>query len=157
MTLTRWERPELSFNPFGQLSMLRGEIDRLLEPPVGSLGDGSQPFERGWWPAVDLFHDKDNVIVKVELPGMKKQDIEITLQEGVLSISGERNPDEKYQEAEVHRSERFTGRFSRSITLPATVDGEKCGASYQDGILTILLPKKEEAKAKQIEVKVSGK
>lgn len=157
MTLTRWERPELGLNPFRQLSMLREEIDRLFESPSGALTDTSQPFMGGWWPVVDLFQDKDNLIVKVELPGMKKQDIDISLHEGVLSISGERKADEQYKDAEVHRSERFVGRFSRSVTLPSPVVGEQCAASYQNGILTVTLPKAEESKPKQIEVKASGK
>jgi len=155
MTLTRWERPELSFNPFRQLSMLREEIDRLFESPFDALSDSGQPFMGGWWPAVDVLQDKDNVMVRVEVPGMKKQDIDISLQEGVLTISGERKAEDKYQGAEVHRSERFVGRFSRSVTLPLAINADKCNATYQEGILTVTLPKVEEAKPKQIEVKVT--
>jgi HSP20 family protein len=155
MTLTRWERPELSFNPFRQLSVLREEIDRLFQSPFDALSDSGQPFMGGWWPAVDVYQDKDNVMVRVEVPGMKKQDIDISLHEGVLSIAGERKAEDKYQSADVHRSERFVGRFSRSVTLPSPVDTGKCSATYQEGILTVTLPKAEEAKPKQIEVKVT--
>jgi len=104
---------------------------------------------------VDDFEDKDNVIVKAELPGMKKEDIEVTLAGDMLSISGERKEEKESKDAENYRSERYFGRFQRSVTLPHQVDPNKIQASYKDGILTVTLPKSEEAKRKQIEVKVS--
>ena len=152
MTLTRWHRPELSWSPFRQLSSLRDEIDRLFEAPLSSLTELSQPFSGGWVPALDLYEDKDNYVVKMELPGMNKEGIDISLHDGVLSVSGERKDEQKHEDSETYRSERFFGRFQRSITLPATVDGSKVNASYQDGILTITLPKAEEAKPKQITI-----
>jgi HSP20 family protein len=152
MTLTRWHRPELSWSPFRQLSSLRDEIDRLFEAPLSSLTELSQPFSGGWVPALDLYEDKDNYVVKMELPGMSKEGIDISLHDGVLSVSGERKDEQKHEDGETYRSERFFGRFQRSITLPASVDGSKVNASYQDGILTITLPKAEEAKPKQITI-----
>jgi len=152
MTLTRWHRPELSWTPFRQLSSLRDEIDRLFEAPLSSLTELSQPFSGGWVPAIDLYEDRDNYVVKMELPGMKKEEIDISLHNGVLSITGERKDEEKHEDAETYRSERFFGRFQRSVTLPAVVETEKVNASYKDGILTVTLPKAEEAKPKQITI-----
>ena len=151
--LTRYQRPDLSVWPtFGRLFGLRDELDRLFEP-FSELTRGSQLLSV-WNPAVDLYEDKDNVIVKAELPGMKKEDIDVSLHEGALSISGERKSEEKFEDAETYRAERFVGRFHRTVTLPSAVDGAKVTAQYKDGILTITLPKTEEAKPKQIEVKV---
>jgi len=141
------------WDPFRQLSTLRDEIDRLFESPLSpGLGETAQPLLSGWVPAVDFFEDKDNFIVKAELPGMKKEEIDISLHDGVLSLSGERKSDEKYESAETFRSERFLGRFQRSLALPAGVQAEKVQASYKDGVLTVTLPKAEEAKPKQIKV-----
>lgn len=156
MTLTRWNKPEVSnWSPFWHLTTLRDEIDRLFESPLAELTRGTQQFLGGWLPAVDLFDDKENVVVRVELPGMKKEDIEISLHEGVLTIGGERKEEHKTKEAEMYRSERFLGRFQRTITLPSPVKADKVAATYKDGMLTVTLPKTEEAKPKQIEVKVS--
>ena len=152
MNLMRWHRPELSWSPFRQLTSLRDEIDRLFDAPLSSLTELSQPFNGGWVPAVDLYEDRDNYVVKMELPGMSKEGIDISLHEGVLSIAGERKEEEKHEDAETYRSERFFGRFQRSVTLPASVDGGKVNASYKDGILTVTLPKAEEAKPKQITI-----
>jgi HSP20 family protein len=104
---------------------------------------------------MDVHEDKDNVYVKVELPGMKKEDIEVSMHEGNLSISGERRNEREQKEAESYRSERFFGRFQRTVALPSPVAAEKVKAQYKDGILSILLPKTEEAKPKQIDVNVS--
>ena len=155
MMLTRWQRPELTSWPvFGRLSDLRTEIDRFFDSPFAELSRTSSLLS-GWMPAVDLFEDKDHFTVKAELPGMKKDDIELTLHEGCLSISGERRDGSKYKDAEVHRSERFVGRFQRTLSLPAPVAADKITAQYKDGVLTVTLPKTEEAKPKQIDVKVA--
>ena len=150
MTLTRWQRP--NWDPARQLSSLRDEIDRLFGAPLAWFENGSQPFSNGWLPPVDVYEDKDNVFVRAELPGMKKDEINISLHEGVLTLSGERKLEKEYDQAESHRVERFAGRFQRSITLPAPVDVAKVRATYKDGILAITLPKAEEAKPKQINV-----
>ncbi len=152
--LTRWQRPELAVWPgFGRLSNLREEIDRLFEAPLAELTRTSQLLS-GWTPALDLYEDKDNFYVKAELPGMKREEIEVALHEGTLSISGERRGESKQQDAEIYRSERFFGRFQRSVSLSAPVAVDKVKAHYQDGVLAVTLPKTEEAKPKQIDVKV---
>ncbi len=139
---------------FGRLFGLPSELDRLFEGSFGNLTRDSRLFS-AWNPAVDLYEDKDNVIVKAELPGMKKEAVEVSLHDGELSISGERKSEEKSGNAEAWRSERFTGRFNRTITLPAEVNADKVKADYKDGILTITLPKAEEAKPRQIHVSES--
>ncbi len=154
-SLTRWQRPELATWPgFGRLTDLRDEIDRLFEAPLAELARGSQLLS-GWTPALDLFEDKDNLYARVELPGMKREDIDLSLHEGSLSISGERKGEEKFKGAEVYRAERFCGRFQRTVSLPTPVAAEKVKAHYSDGILTVTLPKAEEAKPKHIDVNVS--
>ena len=153
--LTRWQRPELTSWPtFGRLFGLRDELDRLFEASFGGLANAPQLLRVGN-PAVDLYEDKDNVIVKAELPGMKREDIEVSLHDGVLSISGERKSEEKVDQVEICRTERFVGRFQRTLTLPARVDATKVSALYKDGVLSVRLPKVEEAKPKHIEVKVN--
>jgi HSP20 family protein len=154
MTLTRWQKPEnWHWTPLHQLSNLRHEIDRIFENPFSSLLEDKQSFFTGWGPALDLYEDKDSVYVKAEVPGMKKEEIEISLHQGTLTLSGERKEQQQQEGTEPIRTERFTGRFSRSVSLPASVDGDKVKASYRDGILTVVLPKSEEAKPKQIQIK----
>jgi HSP20 family protein len=154
-SMTRWQRPELSTWPgFGRLTDLRHEIDRLFESPLAELARNSHLLS-GWTPVLDVYEDKDNLFVKVELPGMKREEIEVSLHEGSLSISGERKSEQKHQDAEVYRAERFFGRFQRTVTLPTPVAADKVKAQYKDGILSITLPKTEEAKPKHIDVNVS--
>lgn len=148
MNVIHWKRPELS-----RAGRFSNELDRLFDWPFGEFLQGSQ-FS-GWVPALDLREDKDNVVVTVELPGMKKEDIEISLHEGNLTISGERKQEEKSEDAEVYRAERFTGRFNRVIGLPVAVATDKVKAQYKDGVLTITLPKTEEAKPRQIQVQAA--
>ncbi len=155
MNIVRWNTPQLSTWPsFGGLSSLRSEIDRLFEAPLSELARASQ-FLSGAAPAVDVYEDKENFIVKAELPGMKKEEINVTLHDGSLSISGERKSEEKVEKGEVYRSERFFGRFQRTVALPTSVDAGKIKAQYQDGVLTVTLPKAEEAKPKHIDVQVN--
>jgi HSP20 family protein len=154
-SLTRWQRPELSTWPgFGRLTDIRDEIDRLFESPLTEWAHTSNLLS-GWTPALDLYEDKDNLFVKMELPGMKREDIDVSLHEGSLSVSGERKSEQKHEDADTYRAERFLGRFQRTVTLPTQVAADKVKAEYKDGILTVTLPKTEEAKPKQINVNVS--
>lgn len=151
MTPARFKTSD-AWDPFYQLSSLREEIDRLFDQPLSAYSAPQQFWLGGGWPAVDLYEDRDKLVVKIEVPGMKKEDIDVSLHDGVLAISGERKSEEKYVKGETHRSERFVGRFSRALSLPVAVQADKTSANYQDGILTISLPKAEEAKPKQIQV-----
>lgn len=154
--LTRWQKNDFGWPALGlgRLSSLRDELDRLFEAPLAELGRGNQLLS-GYTPALDVFEQKDNVVVRAELPGMKKEDIEVSLHQNTLSISGERKHEESHKDHEMYRSERFFGRFQRSVTLPTAVAADKVKASYKDGVLTITLPKSEEAKPRHIDVSIS--
>jgi HSP20 family protein len=154
MSLIRYQSPELSTWPsLDRWANLRDEINSMFDMSFGSnLGRRTQLFS-GWTPALDLYQNNDNVVAVVELPGMRKEDIEISLQNGTLTISGERKSETTDGE-KAERTERVTGKFRRSVTLPTRVDVEKINASYKDGVLTVTLPKAEEAKPRQIQVNV---
>ncbi len=152
MAIIRWQRPELSGrSALGRLFSLRDELERAFDSKWPELARATQ-FLNAWVPPVDVSEGNETVVVKAELPGMRKEDIQVTLHDGLLSISGERKDEVTRKEGETHRSERFFGRFQRSITLTTPVNADKIEASYKDGILTVTLPKTEEAKPRQIEV-----
>ena len=146
MNLTKYNS---EWSPFTQL---RDHMNRLLD--LGLPARSTEAFGN-WSPALDAYEDKDKYTVCVELPGLKKEDISVTVDNGVLTISGERKSEKEVDEGTLHRSERFYGRFSRSVSLPTAVKSDRVGASYRDGILKVEIPKAEEAKPKNIEVKVS--
>lgn len=151
MSLIRYQTPDLSlWRSFDRLANLRDEFNSLFDAPTWPNARQSQLFS-GWTPAVDLYQSNDDVIAVIELPGMRKEDIEISLHDGMLSISGERK-EESPQGEKDGRSERFVGKFRRSISLPTRVDANKVNATYKDGILTVTLPKAEEVKPKQIKI-----
>jgi HSP20 family protein len=144
MKLTKYERPGLVWPGLGRLAGLQDELDRLFESPM-----------TGWAPALDVHEDKDNFTVRVELPGLKREDIDVSLQEGALVISGERKEEKVSEGTAIHRQERFYGKFQRALTLPEPVAADKVKADYRDGVLTVSLPKTEEAKPRKIDVSVN--
>ncbi len=155
MKLIRRQNSDLwNWSPVEQLSTLREEINRLFDSPFGELTRRMELFN-GWAPALDLFEDKDNLVVKAELPGLKREEIDISVHDGTLTISGERKYEQNAKDSEPYRAERFFGRFHRTLALPKPVQTDKAKANYKDGILTVTLPKTEEAKPKQIQVNVS--
>ena len=127
---------------------MRAEMDREFES-MSSFSGSTDPLSR-WNPAVNVYQDKDRFTVVVELPGLKKEEIEISLHDDTLTISGERKREESSEQEFL--TERLYGKFQRSLTLPTAVDAEEVKASYKDGLLQVVLPKAEEAKPKQIEV-----
>jgi HSP20 family protein len=149
MTFTRLQ----NFSPLHRALRLHDELDNFFQLALGRRFDTDQ-FQFGSTPALDLYEDKENVVVKVELPGMKKEDIAISLEDGVLTVSGERKQDSTQESATICRCERVSGRFERQISLPTPVDEAKIKATYTDGILTVTLPRAEEAKPKQIPVEI---
>lgn len=152
MKLARFTRPDLwNWSGFDQLSSLRNEITRLLEDSNGASADAFN----AWAPALDLYEDKDDLTLTAELPGMKKEDIDISLHENTITISGERRQEKKYGDSDSGRQERHFGRFTRSLLLPKAVKTEGVKASYKDGVLTVTLPKADEAKPRQIEIQPS--
>ena len=141
MAIVRWE-------PANDLASM--EIDRLNRM-FENLFEGQA--RRSWTPAVDIYETANNeVVLKAELPEMKREDISITFENQVLTIRGERKPDESVVRDRYQRFERPYGAFGRSFTIPSTIDAGRITASYKDGVLTVRLPQREEAKPKQIEV-----
>jgi HSP20 family protein len=164
MNVIRWQRPDFwGLSPVRRVANLRDDLDTLFNVAFGRLSGltgltiesdrGPRPVE-GWFPAVDVYEDKDTLTVRAELPGLKKEEIEISLHEGVLTLAGERKGEVKAEGAETYRSERWLGRFSRTVNLPVAVVADQIKATYTDGVLTVSLPKAEEAKPKQISITV---
>ena len=151
MNLIRYQAPELSTWPtLDRWSNLRGEVNSLFDLPFLTNLNRQDLFS-GWSPALDLYQNNDNLVAVIELPGMSKGDIEISLHDGTLTIAGERKSSSSNGE-KAERTERYVGSFRRSISLPARIDANKVSATYRDGILTVTLPKAEEAKSKRIDV-----
>jgi HSP20 family protein len=151
MSIIRYKTPELpAWSPFDRLSSLRDLLDSAFQ-----LASSAPESTSGWVPALDVFEDEDKITVQVELAGMKKEDFDISLQDDMLTISGERKSESEKREGESFRSERSFGAFSRSITLPSPVKAEEVKATYEDGVLTVTLPKAEEAKPKKIQVNLN--
>ena len=149
MSLIRYINPEITAPGFGNL---RDQFSRLFDMAfptraVESLGD--------WTPALDAHEDKDKYLVTLDIPGLKREDLTVSVQDGVLTVSGERKMEKDVTEGTVHRTERYYGKFSRSVSLPVAVRADKVSAVYKDGVLKVEIPKAEEAKPKTVEVKVS--
>ena len=154
MNLIRYQAPEVApWSALDRWSNLRDELNSFFDMPFWSgFGRTGQLFT-GWSPALDLYESGDHLVAVIELPGMRKEDIDISLHDGTLTISGERKRESESKNGETaQRTERYVGTFRRSITLPTRVDAGKVSATYQDGILKVTLPKAEEAKPKQIQV-----
>ena len=120
--------------------------------PVVDWRDNEPAATTTWSPAVDIYETEGEIVVKAELPGMDRKDIALNLENNVLTLRGERRFEKETKEENYHRIERSYGGFSRAFSIPATVDEEKIQADYKDGVLKILLPKKEQAKPKQIQI-----
>jgi HSP20 family protein len=152
MKLIRYQAPDTApLSALDRWSNLRDELNSFFDMPFWSgFGRTGQLFT-GWSPALDLYESGDHLVAVVELPGMRKEDIDISLHNGTLTISGERKRESTKAET-TQRTERYVGTFRRSISLPTRVDPSKVAATYEDGILKVTLPKAEEAKPKQIQV-----
>jgi len=148
-----WEL--MNTHPFKDIEKARSEMDRLLDTflfGVPQKGDFWEEAE--WLPAVDVAETKNEIVVNVEIPGMDSKEFDISLKEGTLTISGEKKQDKVEKEESYHLVERRYGTFTRSILLPQAVRGDKISASYKEGILKITLRKSEEAKKREIKIKV---
>ncbi len=158
MTLIRWNpvRDVTAWHPVSDFASefvnMQREIDRMFDRFRGGMQDDGSAT--AWLPAVDITENADAFVVNVEVPGIKKNDVKISVQNGVLTVRGERKQEEESQGETYHRLERSHGVFQRSFTLPTSVKSDKIDAAYNDGVLTITLPKAEEAKPKEIEVKI---
>jgi HSP20 family protein len=143
MAITRWD-------PYRNLVSMKREFDRLFRD-----WDEETPTSASHWrPAVDIYEDENEIVLDVEVPGLKKEDIKINIENDVLTITGERKFERENKEDNFHRIERAYGSFYRSFTLPNKVDSGRIEAKYNDGVLKVSLPKREEAKPRQIDVKV---
>lgn len=145
MPLIKYDPFELTDFPVG-LRMFQDTMNRLLEPNT----------VRPWSPAVDIFETENELVLKADVPEVELKDIDIQLENGTLTLKGERKFEQNHKEGGHHRIERSYGSFARSFTLPDTIDAEKVAADYKNGVLTVTLPKKEIAKPKQIKVEVKS-
>ncbi len=155
MSLIRWN-PSHDLMPLtGDLLGMQRDINRMFDTFFrGGMSDEGDQFRGAWAPAIDLAEYDREYQVRVELPGVNKEDVKITMQGNILTIRGEKKPDGEQEPTQMYRSERWFGAFQRSFTLPTSVRNDKIEANYRDGILTISLPKAEEAIPKSIEVKL---
>jgi HSP20 family protein len=144
------------YNPFQQMQSLQDEINRLFSSNLGPSWEGQDLGRGAWNPHVDIYENKDQIRLEVELPGMSKDDIHLIFENNVLTLSGERRLENEQAEKNYHRVERLYGSFTRSFTLPNTVSGDGITAEYRDGVLYLALPKKEEVKARRIEIAGEG-
>jgi HSP20 family protein len=145
MTLVRWQ-------PLQSVRSFQDEMAQLMREAFDGVEGG---FNRPFVPPVDIIEKGDTVLLVADLPGFRNEDIEVSVENRTLTLAGERRPDPEHQEASTFRAERSYGRFSRVFALPATVDVAKIGAEVRDGILTVTLPKAEEARPRKIEVRVA--
>jgi len=154
MDIMPWKPRTKGLDIFHDFENLQQEMNRLfdftLHKPLVSP-QGALPY---WTPAIDIIEEQDNVKVRADLPGIKKDEIEVAVENDVLTIKGEKKNEKEIKEKDYVRSERYYGAFHRSFTLPSAVDASKVNATYKDGVLEITLPKKEEAKSKQIKVDI---
>jgi len=137
-------------DPFRELRGLQDEMTRLFAG-MAPLASEDSVFG-AWQPKVDIFEDKDTLVMEADMPGVKREDLDLTIENNVITLSGERKMEERRESENYHRVERSYGSFTRSFTLPRTVDTEKVKAEFRDGVLTVSLPKREETKARKIDV-----
>ena len=147
MDIVKWE-------PFRDVISFRDEIDRLFDGFFGRMPVRREIAQAAWMPLVDFEENKDEYLVRAELPGMKKEDVKISLVGDRLHISGERTKEKEEKGKTFHRIERAYGKFERVLALPAEVDGAHVRATYKDGILDIRLPKSDKTKPKEIGIEV---
>src|SRR6516162_2163742 len=151
MAILRWE-------PFRDLLAMQHRMDRLFN----ELGRDAPLYREEaaslsrWAPTADVYETGDNIVVKAELPGVDPKDLEVRIEDNTLFLKGERKLEKEVKEENYHRIERSYGSFTRSFALPSSVDADKTSAEYKDGVLTLTMPKREEAKRKTIKIQTSG-
>ncbi|HYG11713.1 MAG TPA: Hsp20/alpha crystallin family protein [Pyrinomonadaceae bacterium] len=149
MSITRYD-------PFRDLRMLQDEVNRLFSSNL-SRSFGDEGIARGAWaPTVDIYENKDQIVLEAELPGMNREDFELSIENNVLTLRGERRFEKRDESDNYHRVERSYGSFTRSFTLPQTVSPENVAAEYKNGVLRVVLQKREEVKARRIEISGEG-
>ena len=144
------------YDPFRDLRSLQNEMNRLFSSTFSGGGGESDLMRGAWSPSVDIFENKDQVVIEAELPGLKPEDVEISIENNLLTIHGERKFEKKDENDNFHRVERSYGAFTRSFTLPPTVTSENAQAEFENGVLRLTLAKREEAKPRRIEIKAGS-
>ena len=145
MPIVRWE-------PFRDLVTTQDRLNRLFNETMGRF-IGSEGLRSGaWLPPVDIYETEQNIVLQAELPGVDPKDVEATVHEGTLYLKGERKYEKEVKEESYHHVEGAYGTFARTFELPASVDADRVQAEFKDGVLTLTMPKKEEAKAKRIKI-----
>ncbi len=153
--LSRWEPFRAQWNPWKELHEVEKRLSSMWGRPPAKEGGKEAMTVAEWAPLVDISEDENEYLIKAELPDVKKENVKISVQDGVVSISGDRRYEKEEKGKKYHRVERSYGSFMRSFTLPEDADESKISAEYKDGVLHVHLPKSEKPKPKSIEVKVS--
>ncbi|MGA2606974.1 MAG: Hsp20/alpha crystallin family protein [Terriglobia bacterium] len=148
MPIVRWE-------PFRDLLTTQREFDRLFKEAFSPMSGETEVSTRSWAPPVDIYETEDAIVLKAELPGIDPQDVEVRVEDNTLYLKGERKYEKEVNEQNYHRIERSYGSFARSFSLPNSISAEKVKAEYKDGLLTLTMPKREEAKPKTIKIDVT--
>ena len=148
MAIVRWE-------PFRDLLATQSHFDRLFREAFSPVWGEGELSTRTWAPPVDIYENGDSLVLKAELPGVDPKEVEVRVEDNTLYLKGERKFEKEVKEQSYHRVERSYGTFTRSFSLPNSIDSEKVQAEYKDGILTLTMPKREEAKPKTIKITVS--
>ena len=141
------------YNPFRDLHTIQEQMNRLLDL-AWNRETGEELKDGIWQPAVDIYEDATSVTIKAELPDVEQKDVEVKIEDNTLILRGERKLDQSVRKENYHRIERYYGSFQRSFALPQTIDQDKVKASCDKGVLTIILPKREETRPKQIKVEI---
>jgi HSP20 family protein len=156
MAVVRWD-------PTRELDSLQGEMNRLFSnffdtPGTAGKGNGGNggSATRRWIPAMDLVETQDDFVLKADLPGMSESDVDVELENNVLTISGERKTEHEEQHEGYYRLERATGAFSRALSLPEGIDADAVAAAFEDGVLTVRIPKPAQAKPRRVKIGVGG-
>jgi HSP20 family protein len=142
MALVRWE-------PAREVDSLQSEVNRVFD---AFFGNASGNRTRRWVPAMDLVETEDHLVLRADLPGLSRDDVEIEIKDGVLTVAGERRADHEEKSEGFYRVERAFGRFSRSLTLPDGVDADSVAAEFEDGVLEVRIPKPEERKPHRVQI-----
>lgn len=143
----------VKYDPFRELRGLQDEVNRLFSLSFPRSSNQEDIVRGAWSPSVDIFEGKDEIVLEAELPGMKIEEVDVSIENNTITIRGERRFEKTDESDNYHRVERSYGTFTRSFTLPRNVSSDEAKADYQNGILRVTLPKKEEAKTRKIEIK----
>jgi len=148
MAIVRWE-------PFRDLVTAQRDFDRLFREAFSSQSGETELSTRSWAPPVDIYETEDAIVLKAELPGVDPKEVEVRVEDNTLYLKGERKFEKEVKEQNYHRVERSYGSFARSFSLPNSISTDKVKAEFKDGLLTLTMPKREEAKPKTIKIDVT--